>query len=141
MRSLRARLVIGTTVGMAAVLLAAGVVVYLLARASLVDQLDSSLIDKARLLASAVEHEGPRVEPEFDELDLSAYRSPDGPGYLQLRHENGPVVFRSPSLEGRDLDPVPTADATPSCRWLKLGDGRTGRAVTLAFRPRRDEDK
>jgi len=138
MRSLRAKLVTGTTTGMAVVLLAAGAVVYLLVRASLVDQLDASLTDKAALLASAVEQEKRKIETDFDELDLSAYHGPEGPGYLQLRCEDGSIVYRSPSLQGRSLEPAPAAGEGLSCRWLPLSGGRTGRAVTLSFHPRRN---
>lgn len=55
MRSVQTRLVLGTTLGMTAVLLPAGVLLCVFVRAGLVNQLDRSLIDKAGLLASKVE--------------------------------------------------------------------------------------
>jgi len=138
MRSLRARLVVPAALGMAVLLAAAGGVVYALVRAGMVAQLDESIVDRARLFASVVEQEDDKIDLEFDELDLAAYRKPEGPGFLWLRQEGGDVLYCSPSLAGRDLAPTPPATAEPTCRWIVLAGGRPGRAVAVTFLPRRE---
>ena len=136
MPSLRRRLILGTIAGSAVVLLAAGVLVYALVRNALVEQLDRSIIDKARLLASFVEQDGRKIDLEFDEFDLREFHTPRGGGYLQLWREDGSVLYRSPSLGGGDLERAGATTETPLYRWLTLQDGRRGRVVETAFYPR-----
>ncbi len=138
MRSLQAKLVTGTAVGTAVVLLAAGLVVYFLVRSRLVEQFDRSLVGRATLLASAVEQEDGEVDLEFDEFDLSEFRRPGGTGYLELWQTDGSVLYRSPSLGEGDLERPASPGRSPTCRWLSLEDGRTGRAVEFSFLGRTD---
>ena len=141
MKSLRARLILGCTAGMVVVLLAAAGLVYVLVRAHLVEQLDASLLDEARLLTSAVEVDSEEIELEFDDLDLSSYQAPAGPGFLQLWRSGGAVVHRSPSLGEADLDRSQSPPADPAFGWLTLPNGQTARAVEMTFQPRHDEAK
>lgn len=135
MASLRRRLVLGTTIGTAAVLSAAGILLHVFVRAGLLDQFDRSLIDKARLLASTVEAEFGRVDLEFEELDMREFHDPGGPGYLEVWLADGSVAFRSRSLGEGDLEPVAGPMESPACRWVRLPRGRSGRAVGIAFQP------
>jgi signal transduction histidine kinase len=137
MRSLRRTLILGAVGGMIAVLAFAGALVYVLVRRGLVEQLDRSLMDKARLLASTLERESAEVELEFDELDMSEFSRREGPGYLQLWLADGSVLYRSESLGGRDIERARGAAVeSVAARWTPLPGGRTGRSVQLAFLPR-----
>jgi len=140
MRSLQARVIAGTAAAMTGVLLAAGVLVYVLVRAGLVGHLDSVLIDRARLLASAVEQDAQKVDLEFEELDMRDYQHPDGPGYLQLWLDDGGPLYHSPSLGSRELDRAGPRVAAPACRWLTMPGGRRARAVEMNFQPKPEHD-
>ena len=136
MHSLRRRLIVGTTVGTAIVLAAAGVLLYSLVRAGLLRQFERSMIDKARLLASTVEVEFGVVDLEFEKLDMREFEGADGPGYMQLWLDDGSVAFRSPSLAGRDLKRFARPAGSPAYRWLKLPNRGRARGVGIVFRPR-----
>ena len=136
MRSLRATLILGTTVGTAAVLAAAGILLYALVRDGLVDQFDRALIDKTRLLASALEWEGRELDLNFDEFDMHEFQAPDHPAYLQIWMADGAVVYRSPSLAGADLQRLAGSLDAPLCRRLILPDGRPGRATGFTMTPK-----
>ncbi|MGQ9576749.1 MAG: ATP-binding protein [Thermoguttaceae bacterium] len=141
MRSLRAALVLGTTAGSSAILLAAGVSLYLLVRASLVEQLDLALIDKARLLASAVEVGRKGAALEVDPASLRDSGPSDAPAYYQLWAADGRVLLRSPSLGSADLQRIEAPIQAPERRWLVLPDGHTGRAIGLTFRPQVEREQ
>jgi len=138
--SLRTRLVLSTALASAAVLAAAGVLLYALARDGLLDQFDRALLDKAQLLASAVEREHDKVELEFDELDMREFRQPLPPAYLWLRGSDGSALFRSSPAEAPDLEGTGPPDDSPALRPVTLPGGRAGRAVAIRFVPRADED-
>ena len=134
--SLRARLIRSTTLATAVVLLAAGLLLYLLVRDGLVDQFDRALADKARLLASAMEWEGSELDLNFDEFDLHEFERPDRPAYLQIWLTDGAVAFRSPSLAGADLERLAGSLDAPPFRRVILPDGRPGRAVGFTMTPK-----
>lgn len=136
MRSLRATLILGTTIGTAAVLVAAGVLLYGLGADALLDQFDRALFDKARLLASAMEWEGGQLDLNVDEFDMHEFAAPDRPAYLEVWLPDGAVAFRSPSLGQEDLRPVAGPIDAPALRPVTLPDGRAGRAVGILFVPR-----
>jgi len=138
--SLRTRLVLSTALATAAVLAAAGVLLYGLVCGGLLDQFDRALLDKAQLLASAVERERGKVELEFDELDMREFRQPQPPAYLWLRGSDGSALFRSSSAEAPDLEGIGPPDESPALRPVTLPGGRAGRAVAIRFVPRADED-
>jgi signal transduction histidine kinase len=140
MRSLRASLILGTTVGTAVVLIVAGVLLYKLVEAGLVAQFDRSLIDKARLLASMVEQKGRKVDLEFEELDKTEFQSPARGGYVQLWRADGGVLFRSPSLGREDLERAAGPLDRPLARKARLPNGRAARAVGITFQPRLEHE-
>ena len=135
-RSLRTTLILSTTLGTAAVLLAAGLLLYMLVRDGLVAQFDRALLDKARLLASAMEWEDGELDLNFDEFDMHEFERRDRPAYLQIWLADGAVAFRSPSLAGADLERLAVSiDAPPCCRVI-LPDGRPGRAAGFTMTPK-----
>jgi two-component system sensor histidine kinase QseC len=136
MRSLRTKLVASTAVGAAVVLVAAGLALYFLVRDGLVAQFDEAMLDKARLLASAVEVEGDEVDLEYDELDMGEFAVGERPSYLQVRLPDGSVRYRSPSLGEGDLDAAAGPADAPVLRPVVLPNGRRGRSVGLVFSPR-----
>lgn len=138
MRSIRTSLLTGTLVGAILVLVGAGIAVERGVRSTLIDQLDHSLEDEARLLASTVEESDEGTEVEFEDLDMRDFEGREGPGYLQLTLDDGEVLYRSPSAEGLDL-PGTVADETPAFHSARFG-GYGVRVMTLGFNPRIDPD-
>ncbi|HEU0035874.1 MAG TPA: ATP-binding protein [Kofleriaceae bacterium] len=107
----------------------ASVLVYVLARASLYEQLDRGLREEARAVAGLVEQEGDGLDHE-----LAADTAPSDP--FALWDEAGRRVA------GRgELRPVVlVADGVMSIDDVTLSDGERARQVTFRFVPRNDED-
>ncbi len=139
MRSIRASLVLGTTLATVVVLLAAGCWVYLGVRAALVQQFDATLRDDAAVLTSMTD-----VYPARFKLDLEAFRTGDfsaasGSTYFQVWLDSALVAYRSPSLQGRDLARFDGSLEAPEFRWVDLGGGNRVRAVGVRFTPRAED--
>ncbi len=138
MRSLRKRLLLGTTVAVAAVLALAGWTLYALVERSLVGEVDRALVAKARLLSSMVQQEDRTLEVEFEELDMWEFSTPERGGFLQLWRAGGEPLYRSPSL-GDGAFELRAASSALTPEWIDLFPsdvGARGRAVTLHFQPR-----
>lgn len=137
MHSLRRNLLLGTTLGTAAAFVASGVALYLLVRASLTAQLDRSLCDKARLLASTIEQGPQGLDVEFEDLDMGEFQGARSAACLQVWSSDGATVYRS--CQDADLATRPAAMDEPICGVVRLPDGRPGRAVFFRFLPRREQ--
>jgi two-component system sensor histidine kinase QseC len=122
-------------VALGALLLVSGAALLLLTRAHLLSQFDAGLDGKARLLAAEAKYEGSRLDAEFIERPANEFTRPHTPEYLQLRSTDGPVLFRSPSLAGRDLLTSRGGARDLAFDDLSLPDGRSGRSVTLRVVP------
>lgn len=138
MRSLRKTLVLGTSLATAATLLTAGILLYALVRASLLAQFDQSLLDKAQILASAVERERGTLELGFDDLDLREFEGDDPAAYLQLWLAAGSTLYRSSDASNSELKLLGEPRKLPIFGRITLPDGRDGRAVMFRFIPRGD---
>lgn len=140
MRSLRSTLILRTTVATTAILLLAGTLLYLLVRAKLIGEFDDSLVDSARLLASMVEQQPRTVNLEFGEFDMHEFEAPTRSGYLELWWSNGSVLYRSPSLQGGDLNLRGGTSNSPIYRSVRLPNGDNGRGVVFTFAPRLENE-
>jgi len=134
-RSLRGALILGTSIGTAVVFSAAGALLYVLLRDSLVAQIDHALTDKARLVAANVELQDSQINLELDWLvddNLSTIATRDD---LEIWNGDGKVVYRSPRLQGADLQPVGGSSSAPAFCWSSLPSGINGRAIGMTFQP------
>jgi len=141
MGSLRTRLLIGTSVGIAVVLLVMGLLLHVLVRKSLVEQFDGALLDEARMLASTVEFEDGGVVLDFAELDLLSLKESARPAYLQIWLGEDRVIYRSPALGLGNLLNPSGPRISEGFLWVELPDGAHGRSVGITFRPRQDPDE
>jgi signal transduction histidine kinase len=132
MRSLRKTLILGTTLGTAGTLVTAGVLLYVLVRASLWAEFDRSLLDKAQILASAVQQERGQLDLGFDDLDLREFQGDDPTAYLQLWLADASTLYQSSDGKLKRPD---RRQNVPSFERIRLPDGRNGRSVTFAFAP------
>jgi len=139
MRSLRSRLLAGTALGTAVLLAVAGVVVYLLVRASLRAQFDDALAGEARALVLLVEQQDDGIEHDFDERVVTESKPGDRPEYFQVWLADGTVLARSRSLAGRNLDRIAGPLDAPACRRVMLPDGHRGCIAGVEFHPHKED--
>ncbi len=129
MKSIRSYLLSRLLGGSALVLAAAGVAVYLVVTRSLEAQFDHSLSDRVQGFASIIFQAGDQVEFEFSDQLMPEYDREELPAYFELWFQDGTLLERSNSLDGRDLALVGTPTYEPSYWTAPLPDGRTGRYV------------
>ena len=203
---MRTRLLVGVVAAVLAVLAASSITVYVLMRASLVQEFDSGLASKARAIAAQVRHEAEddeekvaledvpepvratileraagrsiqqiererkggkmvyevelaaddeeiefrveaaeaavvqervgRVRVAVDATAFPELQRVEGPEYAELWLPDGTVLYRSPSLDGRDLGRVSGTLERPGRAAVSLPDGRRGRVAGATFAPR-----
>ncbi len=134
-RSLQSRLMLGTGVSMAAVLLVAGILLYLVVRGSLLAEFDSDLEKTCRSLAGMVETDGQRVESEMADRALPRSAGSDRPDWYQILGASGRIIESSPGLVEQRLA-ICAGQGPLSVGFAELPDGRPGRSVALRFVPR-----
>ncbi len=139
MRTLRARLLVGTAVGTGLVLSGSAAALYALISGRLWTEFDEALRSKARSLAALVEQDGDVIELELDEDSLPEFKPSDRAEYYQLWTRDGDVISRSSSLDGGDLPHLRSDTEQPVYRTTILPDGRAGRIIGLTFVPRQEE--
>jgi hypothetical protein len=69
-------LITGSVIGTVAVFTLSGAAIYRGARSTLVRQLDDSLDDQARVIASVVKYTPDGIEVEVEDIDVPEYTSP-----------------------------------------------------------------
>lgn len=136
--SLRRVLIVRTALAVGAALALAGVALDRLIERDLRRQFDRGLADKAAMLASIVELTPQGYELDFADLDMTEFEVTASQGFLELWRDDGPVLYRSPSLAGTDLPAPDHSRPGPLYHDLALRSDRSGRAVTLQFTPRRE---
>lgn len=112
----------------------ASVAIYRGAKTTMIADVDQELGEEIRLMASTVRTAGENVELGFQDLDMPEFTSARGAGYLEIWHEDGSVLYRSPALAGGDLsDNPPTEMNHTSFAWIHAPDGARVRAASLRF--------
>lgn len=138
MRTLRARLLLGTAMGTGFILSACALILYMTVRAELWTEFDESLATKARSLAALVEQDGEEVELELDEDSLPEYKPAVHCEYFQLWKPDGEVLARSPSLGESDLHRCGGRSDHPTYASVAFPNGRRGRIAQITFMPRQE---
>lgn len=136
MKTLRSRLLLGTTTAMAAVLAVAGWALYERFESALLGEVDRALAAQARVLASAVTQAGRTIEIEFVELDLEEIADPEQGEFLQL-WASGHYLYGWPAT-GQTFEPEP-GPGELTTEWFDLSADVRGRVVTYHFNPRSEE--
>lgn len=125
--SLRGYLVSRLLLGTAAVLLPAGLAVWLVAARALERQFDRNLTDRVQALASLLFQVEDEVELAFSDELMPEYSAPEAPDYFELRYEDGRELELSESLGGVPLA-LDRAIGGELALWnAELPDGRAGR--------------
>jgi two-component system, OmpR family, heavy metal sensor histidine kinase CusS len=130
MKSIRASLILGSVAGAVIIFSLSAVAIYRGAKATLVRQLDENLIDQVRVIASVVKLTPDGMEVEIGDIDVPEFASAGGYGYLEVWLDPDSVLYRSPSLKGRDLERSSSLDLNqPVFSWARAADGAHVRAV------------
>jgi len=136
MNSIRARLLVTLLAGLAAILLAGGMVVHALAMHAMTNQIDGELRSRAEALASLASIERGNLEFEFDHWPAEAQPG----GFFEFREFDGAMLRRSANLDRAGLPTRPTGASPPCFDDVALSTGTPGRAIWLSFVPRSDAD-
>lgn len=129
-RSLRMRILAGTSLAGILVLGFLCVSVYWSMRHALLRDFDSSLRADARLVAAMIDNDDNKLTLEFDPQQMPEFLSERGERYFEVWRPDGSVLGRSPSLGARDLgNHLLLNTAKP----IELPDTRAGRAVLIPF--------
>lgn len=140
MSSLRGRLGWGLGGALALLQILLACLLFSFVRFVLYAEFDRSLEEKARLFAAGTETlaDG-NLEFEVVEARMPEFWPGPGASHAQLWRDSGEVVFRSPSLNGKDLLPAPPG-VTLQFGDVPITGGRPERMVTFEFRPHPDLD-
>jgi two-component system heavy metal sensor histidine kinase CusS len=140
MKSLRVQLLVGTALGMTAVLIVSGAVLYALISGTLRSEFDASLGARARSLMALAEQDEEGMEFELTEVSLPEFEPSERAEYYQLWLSDGTAFARSPSLLNGALDQFGGTSDSPAFRTVRLPDGRPGRLVGVTFVPRQEHE-
>ncbi len=147
-RSIRRRLLVGTGIGVGFAFVVSGLLVHVLARASLYRQFDAELDGEVRTLSGLVEQDGDSIETDLSRDTMHEHFEVWVAGPTGLYDE---VIARSPKLGDRDLAKreesivIAQRDVRGAVEYAirvddgTLPDGRVARQVTYRFAPRQDE--
>ncbi len=128
MHSLRKQLVFSTTAVTTVVLAAAGVLLHMLIRDALVRELDQTLVDRARLVAAAVEWERGRPHLELEGLEHGGRIPFDSESLVQI-WVGGRLVLSLPRRarlwKPTDLWGTPAVRRSPSAGEASSGGGES----------------
>jgi len=138
-RSLRARLLLGTVGATLVFLVAVGFALYGLVGSALRNEFDARLASKTRILSiMVVEGEG-WYKLVYERSHFPEYERQQDAEYFQLWRGSGQVFQRAPSLGRHDLPQIAGPVDAPAFTDVVLADGRPGRAAGIRFTPRRED--
>lgn len=119
---------------------AAMLLLYASMQRNLLSQFKDSLHTKAVALGSLVHVQpGGRLDFDYADTDFPEFRQSKRPEYFQISLEDGSVVQRSASLNGKNLA-LQGGDLNDALQPIALPDGRPGRVLTFTRRADFDED-
>jgi two-component system sensor histidine kinase QseC len=139
-KSIRHELSFRLLTGVFLLLATAGAILATAMHTRLLAEFDAALLAKARALSALTSREGRGIEIDYSGEHLPEFEDEEAPEYFQMRLRNGPLIARSPQLhEARaDLPGESKPIEEPEFSNVELPDGRDGRLVLIAFKPRVD---
>jgi two-component system heavy metal sensor histidine kinase CusS len=144
--SIRRKLILGLLLGLIALLLVSGTILYSYMNTVLSGQFDVALTAEARVICGLVklQHNG-EIEIDNPQGAISQLGGGASLRYFQVWREDGTVLLRSPALGKNDLPGFNSGGATaadaPAFADFELPQGRPGRVVLMHFMPvPEDED-
>ncbi|MBU4276138.1 MAG: sensor histidine kinase N-terminal domain-containing protein [Proteobacteria bacterium] len=120
----------------AVVLLAAWAALYLLVRTSLLQELDSALVQQAQVMTSVFEWKDGRVDLELGKMIEPQKTAPGDHRYFEVWQEGMGPLARSPSLAKLRLPRPKGVFPSPQLSFAELPNGRPVRLLAVTVRPR-----
>lgn len=108
----------------------AAIVLFFLARAHEVSQLDQRVNEQARLLISLIEINGDSIELEFEDIDLRLFENPQMGWYLAVWIDDI-AIYVSGSFEDRKPSLPSDEDISRDVRWVDLPTADSGRGMMI----------
>ena len=142
-RTLRVRLLCYTSAATAIVLVAAGLAIFFLTRASLFSEFDRALLSAAQAIQLATEQTAGGVHVDPEHTQFPEYLRRESSDYFEVWLDDGTEVARSVSLAGTSglARPLEASRESVYC-FVTLPDGQPGRQLALRFVPAsEDEDQ
>ncbi len=137
-KSLKARLLVGTTVASTIVLGCLGVGLYIGVRQSLLANFDATLRRRAQAIAAITEQRRNEVRFEFERESMPEFGHGRHPAFFEMWLDGRPWR-RSPSLGGGDLS-LTANGQTKGTTWTRLANGQMGRTFVMTFLPHPDDE-
>ena len=138
-RSLRWRMLIGSSIATSAILGALGVALYASMHSALTAEFDAASLAQARALAGMTEVK--RGGLKFDsEQPMPQFARKAHPEYFEIRLDDGRIVAAL-RLTGARRAALTAPANQPAYQSMILPDGRPGRGVALRFTPYADHDE
>lgn len=136
MRTIRQQLTWKLLLGFALPLLLGGLAVYLLTRAALFEQFNTTLRAQAIAITAATWQIGERTEVEIPDSLMRESHKHGTTSFFQIWQMDGTTLRRSESLHAADLPLRYRTIARPKFWNLTLPSGATGRAIGIKFTPK-----
>lgn len=133
--SLRNRLVAAVVATSAAVIIAAGLALYLLTQASLLKEMDAALVQQAQVMTSVFEWKDGRVDLELGQLSAPFRVASGDSQYFEVWQEGQGLLARSPSLAGAALAQNFEDFPAPQLGSVRLAPDKPVRMVAMTVRP------
>jgi two-component system, OmpR family, heavy metal sensor histidine kinase CusS len=139
-KSLKTRLTLASVLAAILIIGVTGGLLYGLIQKDMQDQLDDSLVDRARTQAALVEFDEDGLQFEW-EHSPEIVKSRALPRYFQVRDLEGKVLAHSKDLPDADFDyPRLKDDEDSEDGNVTLPGGEPGRAVVLRIKPKVDDE-
>ncbi len=135
MRSLRMRLLVGTTLLSAILFSILCMTINAAIERTMQAEFDRVLLEKARTVASLVEQSGSEIHFDYVRSLFPEFEAGEHADYFEIQVDGKPFA-RSLSLKDGHLNSPAVAVPTPAV----LPNGSPGRTITLAFQPIIEED-
>jgi heavy metal sensor kinase len=137
MRSLRLKLIVGSLLVLAAVILSFDVFIFIAKRNALLDVLDVRLFAESQSVALRLEIAGGK--PAFDPAEDNGAR-PAISSLFRIADENGKIVFQSPRSSELPWPSVPKKEATLKRTTVHSAGGKVWRTATWVDRIEIDKE-
>jgi heavy metal sensor kinase len=137
--SIKSKVVLFYIVVLFVILSVLGVFLYFSLKRIVYDSIDSSLLSRAKALATLVKDKDNEIEFNFSDDVMWEYHSPKSRSFFQIRRLDGTTLEKSASLGSREL---PFSHRTTKTTFKDIQfKGKAARMVNIYVPPEQDDEK
>ena len=140
-KSLRFRLVLGTSISAFIIFTLLGLVIYFSMKRSMTTQFDDALRLKAKAIAGVVEQKEGRIVIEFDPQQLTEYTQKKSSDFFEIVAADGSMLAISESMGGSHLAKLNGNLPSGHIVDCVLPGGKKGRVLRQEFKPYIEADE